>query len=138
MERIDIRLKSEYKEKMKTVAVDTDTDENGNSLPTQDSTSSSALQKNSTTRNITIDNIKINKNSNNEDNNNYNTTMWIPYLKFGRAPIRIRFVTEDRGYALLQRADGIILNALNGSFYAPMMYIDELSLEQSAQVQVYY
>jgi hypothetical protein len=119
-----------------STTVDTDTDENGNSLPTQDSTSSSALQKNSTTRNITIDNIKINKNSNNEDNNNYNTTMWIPYLKFGRAPIRIRFVTEDRGYAFLQRADGITLNALNRSFYAPMMYIDELSLEQSAQIEL--
>ena len=113
-----------------------DTDENENSLPLQDSTSS-ASQDNSTTSNITIDNIKIIKNNNNDKNNNdNNTTIWIPYLKFGRAPIRIRFVTEDRGYALLQRADGIILNALNRSFYAPMMYIDELSLEQSAQIEL--
>jgi hypothetical protein len=117
-----------------------DTDENENSLPLQDSTSS-ASQNNPTTSNITIDNIKINKNNNNDknknnNNNNNNTTMWIPYLKFGRAPIRIRFVTEDRGYAFLQRADGIILNALNRSFYAPMMYIDELSLEQSAQIEL--
>lgn len=62
--------------------------------------------------------------------------MWIPYLKFGRSPIRIRFVAEDRGYALLQRADGINLEALNSSFYAPMIYVDELSLQQSAQIEL--
>ena len=63
-----------------------------------------------------------------------NSTMWIPYIKFGRSPIRIRFVAEDRGYAMLNRADGIGLQALNSSFSAPMVYVDELSLQQSAHI----
>jgi len=73
------------------------------------------------------------------DNNLYqetDTPMWIPYLKFGRSPIRIRFVAEDRGYVTLERADGIGLQTLNSSFYAPMMYVDELSLQQSAQIEL--
>jgi Cleft lip and palate transmembrane protein 1 (CLPTM1) len=65
------------------------------------------------------------------------TTMWIPYLKFGRnTAIRIRFVTEDRGYRVLQRADGITLRPLNATTYSPMMYVDELSLQHSAQVEL--
>ena len=63
-------------------------------------------------------------------------TMWVPYLKFGRAPIRIRFVAEDRGYAVLRRADGISLAAVNASAYAPMVYVDELSLQRSAQIEL--
>lgn len=62
--------------------------------------------------------------------------MWIPYLKFGRAPIRIRFVAEDRQYSMLQRADGVGLRALNASFYGPMIYVDELSLQESAQIEL--
>lgn len=64
------------------------------------------------------------------------TTMWIPFLKFGRAPVRIRFVAEDRGYALLRRADGIALHAVNNSHYGPMVYVDEMSLQRSAQVEL--
>mmetsp|Transcript_2993 Transcript_2993/g.7171 ORF Transcript_2993/g.7171 Transcript_2993/m.7171 type:complete len:660 (+) Transcript_2993:50-2029(+) len=75
-------------------------------------------------------------NNSEKDVHNYNETMWIPYLKFGRSPIRIRFVAEDRGYAFLQRADGISLKALDSSFYAPMIYVDELSLQQSAQIEL--
>ena len=65
-----------------------------------------------------------------------NSTMWVPYLKFGREPIRIRFVAEDRSYAFLQRADGYSLTALNSSYYSPMMYVDELSLQQSSQIEL--
>jgi hypothetical protein len=64
-------------------------------------------------------------------------TMWIPYLKFGRAPVRIRFVAEDRGYALpLQRSDGIALYGINNSHYGPIVYVDEVSLPRSAQIEL--
>ena len=62
--------------------------------------------------------------------------IWIPYLKFGRSPIRIRSVAEDRDYATLERADGMRLQALNSTFYAPMIYVDELSLQNSAQIEL--
>jgi hypothetical protein len=92
----------------------------------QDSTSSGT--------NISI--LERNDSDNSYSDQQINSTTWIPYLKFGRSPIRIRFVAEDRGYALLNRADGIGLQALNSSFYAPMVYVDELSLQQSAQIEL--
>lgn len=104
------------------------------------------LNSGSTTTSITLSNQGSESNhtntsiieSNESDNSNQqiNSTMWIPYLKFGRSPIRIRFVAEDRGYALLQRADGINLKALKSSFYSPMIYVDEFSLQQSAQIEL--
>jgi hypothetical protein len=84
-------------------------------------------------------NASITESSHSYNSSSYqqsNKTMWIPYLKYGRSPIRIRFVAEDRDYALLQRRDGIGLRALNSSFYAPMIYVDELSLQQSAQIEL--
>jgi len=102
--------------------------------PTPTPTTISDQDPNSSS-NISITESYDNDNNSNS-NSNSNTTMWIPYLKFGRSPIRIRFVAEDRGYALLQRADGIGLQALNSSFYAPMIYVDELSLQQSAQIEL--
>jgi len=59
--------------------------------------------------------------------------MWIPYLKYGCAPVRIRFVAEDREYGRLERADGLRLQKWNRTTYAPIMYVDDLSLQKSAQ-----
>jgi hypothetical protein len=61
---------------------------------------------------------------------------WIPYLKYGRAAVRLRFVAEDREYGQLMRADGFRLTAWNTTTYAPMMYVDELSLQRSAQIEL--
>jgi hypothetical protein len=72
-----------------------------------------------------------------EMSNEKASTMWIPYLKFGKnTPIRIRFVAEDRGYAVLQRSDGILLNPFNLTSYSPIVYVDELSLPHSSQVEL--
>jgi len=114
------RIKKREPKSMMNLLWNTESTITGNSL--QDSVQS----KNSTS---SVEN-------NRKNNDDGNTTMWIPYLKFGRTPIRIRFVTEDRCYGLLQRADGIRLNAWNVSFYAPMMYVDELSLAQNAQIEL--
>ena len=81
--------------------------------------------------------LLLNSNSSSNNYQDFNDSdMWIPYLKFGRSPIRMRFVAEDRDYAVLQRADGVGLQPLNSSFYAPMIYVDELSLQQSAQIEL--
>jgi predicted permease len=61
---------------------------------------------------------------------------WVPYLKYGRAPLRIRFVAEDRNYGRLERADGLRLQRWNETTYAPMIYVDDLSLQKSAQVEL--
>ena len=45
-------------------------------------------------------------------------------------------MAEDRDYATLERADGMRLQALNSTFYAPMIYVDELSLQNSAQIEL--
>jgi hypothetical protein len=62
--------------------------------------------------------------------------MWIPFLKYRTSPIRIRFIAEDRGYAFLQRADGLVLRQFNATTYAPMLYVDDLSLPHSAQIEL--
>jgi len=93
-------------------------------------------QPGKTTRSNSTDGDSSIIENDNMDIDNRNEAMWIPYLKFGSSPIRIRFVAEDRGYAFLQRADGIGLKALNSSFYAPMIYVDELSLQQSSQIEL--
>jgi hypothetical protein len=62
--------------------------------------------------------------------------MYIPYLKYGRSPVRLRFVAESREYGILSRADGWKLNAWNHSMYAPLMYVDDLSLQHSSQVEL--
>ncbi|VEU44568.1 unnamed protein product [Pseudo-nitzschia multistriata] len=72
----------------------------------------------------------------NTGDNDSNKIMWIPFVKFGRAPVRIRFVAEERGYAFLQRADGIRLKALNSTTYTPLLYVDELSLQRGAQIEL--
>lgn len=61
---------------------------------------------------------------------------WVPYLKYGRAAVRIRFVAEDRPYGRLRRADGLALPKWNKTTYAPTLYVDDLSLQRSAQVQL--
>eukprot|EP00934_Nitzschia_sp_Nitz4_P005101 Nitzschia sp. Nitz4//scaffold164_size50480//20593//22419//NITZ4_007003-RA/size50480-processed-gene-0.76-mRNA-1//-1//CDS//3329538077//5091//frame0 len=62
---------------------------------------------------------------------------FVPYLKYGRAHLRIRFVAEDRPYGpLLLRADGVRLPRWNASTYAPVVYVDDLSLQRSAQIQL--
>lgn len=61
---------------------------------------------------------------------------WIPYLKYGRAPVRIRFVAESREYGRLERADGLRLQKWNQTTYAPMIYVDDLSLQRSAQIEL--
>ena len=61
---------------------------------------------------------------------------WIPYLKYGRAAVRIRFVAEHRKYGRLERADGLQLHPWNQTTYAPTIYVDDLSLQRSAQVEL--
>ena len=61
---------------------------------------------------------------------------WVPYIKYGHAPLRIRFVAEAREYGRLERADGLQLHMWNQTTYAPMMYVDDLSLQKSAQVEL--
>lgn len=61
---------------------------------------------------------------------------WIPYLKYGRAAVRIRFVAEDRKYGWLERADGLRLEPWNQTTYAPSIYVDDLSLQRSAQIEL--
>jgi hypothetical protein len=95
----------------------------------------------STPRNLIQDPLPRNKETTIDGlgklNNEYTSTMWIPYLKFGRnTPIRIRFVAEDRGYAILKRNDGILLDLFNATSYSPMVYVDELSLPHSSQVEL--
>jgi Cleft lip and palate transmembrane protein 1 (CLPTM1) len=70
-------------------------------------------------------------------------SVWIPYLKFGNAPVRVRFVAEDRGYGggaqWLQRSDGLLLHAIheeNSHYYGPTLYVDETSLQRSASVEL--
>ncbi|KAG7356507.1 Cleft lip and palate transmembrane protein 1 (CLPTM1) domain containing protein [Nitzschia inconspicua] len=76
--------------------------------------------------------------SNHGSNDNYPpTSMWVPFLKYGKnTPVRIRFVAENRGYAMLQRADGVALHPLNATSYSPILYVDELSLQHSSQVEL--
>lgn len=64
------------------------------------------------------------------------TPTWVPYLKYGRAAVRIRFVDEDRPYGKLERADGLQLQLWNQTTYAPMIYVDDLSLQRSAQIEL--
>ena len=61
---------------------------------------------------------------------------WVPYIKYGHAPLRIRFVAEERDYGRLERADGLRLQMWNQTTYAPMIYVDDLSLQKSAQVEL--
>eukprot|EP00980_Cylindrotheca_fusiformis_P011296 scaffold2599_cov125-Cylindrotheca_fusiformis.AAC.6 len=62
--------------------------------------------------------------------------MWIPYLKYGRSPIRIRIVSEYRNYGYLQRNDGLQLQAYNQSTYRPIVYVDDLSLPHSSEFEL--
>ncbi len=64
------------------------------------------------------------------------TPTWVPFLKYGKAAVRIRFVAEDRQYGTLERADGMQLQPWNHNTYAPMIYVDDLSLQRSAQVEL--
>ena len=58
-------------------------------------------------------------------------------MKYGySAPVRIRFVAEERGYAFLRRSDGKVLDAWNRTTYAPAIYIDNLSLQRSSSIQL--
>ena len=63
---------------------------------------------------------------------------WVPYLRYGRAPIRIRFVADFRPYGKdLLRQDGVrLLSAVRSALYRPMIYIDDNSLPTSAQVEL--
>ena len=68
-----------------------------------------------------------------------NETMYVPYLKYGRSTktaIRIRYVAEDREYGNLRRADGFQLRAWNSRQYAPILYVDDLSLPRAAQIEL--
>ncbi|CAJ1960989.1 unnamed protein product [Cylindrotheca closterium] len=58
---------------------------------------------------------------------------WIPYLKYGRSPVRIRIVSDFREYGVLQRNDGAKLEAFNRTAYRPMVYVDDLALPHSSQ-----
>eukprot|EP00546_Thalassionema_frauenfeldii_P001121 CAMPEP_0178937952 /NCGR_PEP_ID=MMETSP0786-20121207/26057_1 /TAXON_ID=186022 /ORGANISM="Thalassionema frauenfeldii, Strain CCMP 1798" /LENGTH=530 /DNA_ID=CAMNT_0020616609 /DNA_START=315 /DNA_END=1907 /DNA_ORIENTATION=+ len=73
----------------------------------------------------------------NAGNNGNKAAMWIPYLKYGRAPIRIRIVAEYRDYGgELRRKDGLVLPRWNHTTYSPVIYVDDLSLQQSAEIEV--
>jgi hypothetical protein len=63
--------------------------------------------------------------------------IWVPYLKYGKSPIRIRVVSEYREYGgYLQRTDGIKLQARNRTTYNPTIYIDDLSLPYSSEIEI--
>jgi hypothetical protein len=62
--------------------------------------------------------------------------IWVPYLKYGRSPVRIRVVAEYREYGHLQRNDGIQLQAFNRATYKPMVYVDDLSLPHSSEFEL--
>jgi hypothetical protein len=61
---------------------------------------------------------------------------WIPYLKYGRAAVRLRFVSEYRPYGALVREDGVDLQRYNKTMYRPMIYVDDNSLPQSAKFEL--
>lgn len=71
---------------------------------------------------------------------------WIPFLKYFRAAIRIRFVAEDRDFGggagaygrrgIVQRKDGISHSIYNHTRYMPLFYVDDLSLTRSSQVEL--
>lgn len=65
-----------------------------------------------------------------------NKVMWIPHLKYGRAPVRLRLVAEYRDFGTLLRNDGLKLPAWNHTTYAPIIYVDDLSLQRSAQLEL--
>lgn len=88
-------------------------------------------------RNLLESPLKATNNTSNSTKGDIKEPTWIPYLKYGRAPVRIRFVAEDRGYGRLERADGLrLLPWSQGMQYAPMFYVDDLSLQKSAQIEL--
>jgi hypothetical protein len=61
---------------------------------------------------------------------------WVPYLKYGRSPIRLRFIAEYREYGTLQRRDGVRLQPWNKTTYRPIIYIDDNSLQHSSKIEL--
>lgn len=62
--------------------------------------------------------------------------VWVPFLKYGRSPVRIRIVSEYREYGYLQRNDGVQLEPFNHSIYRPMIYVDDLSLPHASEFEL--
>ena len=62
--------------------------------------------------------------------------MWVPYLKYGRSPVRVRFVSEFREYGRPKRVDGVTLQLWNQTTYKPIAYVDDLSLPYSSQIEL--
>lgn len=62
--------------------------------------------------------------------------MWVPYLKYGRSPVRIRFVSEFREYGIPQRQDGVQLPLWDQTTYRPTAYVDDLALPHSSGIEV--
>ena len=63
-------------------------------------------------------------------------TMYVPYFKYYRSPIRLRFVAEERSYGSRHRRDGFMLQIWNRTAFAPHFYVDELSLQRGTQAQL--
>jgi hypothetical protein len=63
-------------------------------------------------------------------------TVWIPYLKYGRAPLRVHIVAEYRDYGILVRNDGLQMPTWNHTTYAPTIYVDDLLLQHLAQAEL--
>lgn len=89
----------------------------------------------SAARNLLTDKPTTQQQSSSKSSDN-SEALWIPYLKYGQSPVRIRFVSEYSEYGILQRADGVQLHAWNHSHYRPMMYVDDLSLQHSSQIEL--
>ena len=67
---------------------------------------------------------------------NGSEAVWIPFLKYGRSPVRIRLVSDFNEYGILQRSDGTLLQAWNRTHYKPIVYVDDLSLQYSSRVEL--
>ena len=94
--------------------------------------SSSSSSKSTEARNLLNDSPLKNKTRKEEPKE----PMWIPYLKYGRAPIRVRIVAEYREFGVLVRNDGLEIPVWNHTTYRPLIYVDDLSLQHSAQSEL--
>jgi hypothetical protein len=61
---------------------------------------------------------------------------WVPYLKYGRSPVLLRFIAEYREYGTLLRHDGVRLQPWNKTTYRPIIYIDDNSLQHSSKIEL--
>ena len=85
----------------------------------------------SQTRNLLDEPVQMSSKSKESDD-----PQWVPYLKYGRSAVRLRFVAEDREYGALLRHDGVRLQPWNQTTYRPIIKVDDNSLQHSSKIEL--